>query len=180
VRALERTAIVLVSLAVAAGLIALLSGFFTRRDTGSLSGSASGPGQAFPDLGDTTLAPGELRPLYSSDPPTSGPHIPKPVRRDGRPLSDDQLLSALATGDVVLMYGNPAAAPVLRALARSVSGRFRPALAAAGQAVIVSPRSGTSGVIALAWDHMLRVSQPGDPRLREFAAFWLGRVGSAR
>jgi hypothetical protein len=180
VRALERVAILVVSLAVAAGLIALLSGFFANRDIGSLSGSSGGPGQAFPDLGDAVLAPGELRPPYSSDPPTSGAHIPMPISRDGRPLSDDQLLTALAAGNVVLLYGRPASVPALRALARSVAGRFSPALLAAGQAVILSPRSGASGVIAVAWDHLLRVSGPNDPRLRAFVAFWLGRVGPAR
>jgi hypothetical protein len=176
VRPLERVAIGLTSLALSVGLIALLSGFFTSHDTGSLSGQASGPGQRFPDQGNAVLGPGQLRPAYDSDPPTSGPHIPQPVRKDGVRLSDDQVLTALSRGDVVLMYGGPDAPAPLRSLATSLAGPFTPALASAGQAVILSPRPGTQGVIALAWAHMLRVSRPDDARLREFASFWLGRT----
>lgn len=174
-RPLERAAIALASLALAFGLIALLSGFFNSHDQGSLSGQASSPGQNFPDQGNVALPPGELRPPYDSDPPTSGPHIPVQVTRDEVPLSNDQLLTALAEGDVVMMYGGTAPPPPLLSLANSLGGKVTPALIAAGQAVILAPRLGTSGVIALAWTHMLRVTRASDPRLREFAGVWLGR-----
>jgi hypothetical protein len=176
VRALERVAIALASLALSIGLIALLSGFFASHDTGSLSGQASGPGQSFPDQGDAVLAPGQLRSPYNSDPPTSGPHIPRVVRRDGAALSDDQLLSVLSRGNVVLLYSGRSAPAAVHTLATSLAGPFTPALAAAGQAVILSPRRGTSGIIAVAWDHLLRTGRPTDPRLREFVSFWLGRT----
>ncbi len=52
---------------------------------------------------------------------------------------------------------------------------FTPALAATGDAVILAPRPGTAGVVALAWAHLLRVQQPSDPALRQFIGFWLGR-----
>src|SRR5512142_1202648 len=103
-RLLERVAIVLASLALSFGLIALLSGFFQSRDSGQLSGSAGGPGRAFPDMGNAVLSPGELRPAYDSTPPTSGPHVLEPVTRDWAPINTDQLLSALALGDVVILY----------------------------------------------------------------------------
>lgn len=172
---LERVAIGLAALALAVGLIAVLSGFFASRDEGSLAGKPNGPGQSLPDQGNVVIAPGQLRPLYDSNPPASGPHRLKPVARDGVPLSNDQLLTALSRGNVVLLYASPSAPPALQSLARSL-GAFTPALASAGQAVILSPRPGTQGVIALAWAHMLRVGSPGDPRLRDFAAFWLGRT----
>jgi len=172
---LERVAIALVSLALAVGLIALLSGFFASHDAGSLAGQAAGPGQSFANQGNVVLRPGQLRPLYDSNPPTSGPHLLKPVTRDGVRLSNDQLLTSLSRGNVVLLYGAPSAPPPLQSLARSL-GAFTPSLATAGQAVILSPRPGTHGVIALAWAHMLRVASAGDPRLRDFAAFWLGRT----
>jgi hypothetical protein len=178
VRPLERVAIALASLALSIGLIALLSGFFASHDTGSLSGQASGPGQSFPDQGDAILTPGELRPPYNSDPPTSGPHVLRAVRRDGVALSNDQLLSALSRGNVVLLYSGPSAPAPLRALVTSLAGPFTEALAAAGQAVILSPRRGTSGIIAVARDHLLRTGRPTDPRLREFVSFWLGRGAS--
>ena len=174
-RPLERVAIALASLALAVGLIALLSGFFAHRDEGTLTGQASGPGQSFANQGNAVLRPGQLRPLYNSNPPTSGPHRLKSVARDGIALTNDQLLTAMSRGNVILLYGTPSAPPPLQSLARSL-GAFTPALASAGQAVILSPRLGTHGVIALAWTHMLHVPSPGDPRLRDFAAFWLGRT----
>ncbi|HZU60571.1 MAG TPA: DUF3105 domain-containing protein [Solirubrobacteraceae bacterium] len=173
-RLLERLAIILASLALAFGLIALLSGFFQSRDNASLAGSA-GLGQRFRDMGNGTLAPGTLRPPYDSDPPTSGPHLPAPVTHDRVQLNDDQLLTALSLGNVVIMYGTRQPPPDLVSLASSLAGTFTPSLAAAGQAVILSPRPGLQGYLGVAWTHLIRVGDPGDPHLRSFAAYWLGR-----
>jgi hypothetical protein len=177
---LERVGILVTSLVVSVGLIALLSGFFTARDQPGVSGEQGGPGKAFRDLGHDHLRPGDLRPLYNSNPPTSGPHFVKPVTRDGVPLSDDQLLQALELGDVVFMYGDSAPPAGLDVLAASVAGPFSPELAAAGQAVIVSPRRRSAGILALAWTRMLRVNTASDPKLQEFARSWLGRGAAAR
>ncbi len=176
---LERVAIVVASLVLSIGLIILLSGYFAGRDQAGLSTAAEGPGQTFPDQGNAHLRPGQPHPPYNSNPPTSGPRVPEPVLNDGAALSDDQLLQALSLGNVVLMYGAPTAPPGLLALAREVAGPFTPALARSGQAAILARRAGTSGVIGLAWTHMVRVATPSDPLLRQFAEFWLGRgVGS--
>ena len=172
---LERVAIGLASLVLSIGLIALLSGFFAARDPAGVTSSGSGPGQRFPDQGHAHLAPGELRPVYNSDPPTSGPHIPALVQSDGVPLSDDELLEALELGDVVFTYGTPTPPPALTALARSVASPFTPALAAAGQAVIVAPRAHTTGIDGLAWTRMIHSTSAADPRLHDFAEFWLGK-----
>jgi hypothetical protein len=175
-RLLERTLIVVVSLAVSIGVIALLSGgLLAGRDDPGVAGGVTGPGTAYRDQGDMHLNPGELHPVYDSAPPTSGPHVSAPVTRDGIPLSSDQLLTALEVGDVVLLYGDPRAAPALDGLAQRVAGRFSPALAASGGAVIVAPQPGTAGVTALAWAHMLRTGGATDPALHGFAEFWLGR-----
>jgi hypothetical protein len=174
-RLVERLAVILASLALSFGLIALLSGFFQSRDSGELAGSAAGPGRHFRDMGDAILRGGELRPAYDSTPPTSGPHFLEPVTRDRAPLNDDQLLSALALGDVVLLYGGRTPPPALVALASSLAGPFTPALAATGQAVILSPERGIGGYVGLAWTHMIRVRLADDPRLTSFAAYWLGR-----
>jgi hypothetical protein len=173
-RLLERLAIILASLALSFGLIALLSGFFQSRDKADLSGAA-GLGQKFPDMGDGVLDAGTLRPAYDSDPPTSGPHIRQPVTRDKVQLNDDQLLSALAPGDVVILYGTRRPPHVLVSLAKSVAGPFSPSLAAAGQAVILSPHPGLRDFVGVAWTHLIRVPQPGDPALARFTAYWLGR-----
>jgi hypothetical protein len=174
-RLLERLAILLAALALSIGLIVLLSGFFAGRDQAGVSGAGAGPGQAFVDLGHASLRPGQPRPSYDSDPPTSGAHVASAVLSDGTRLSDDQLLSALQAGDVVIVYGTSRPPAGLQQFARSVAPPFTPALAATGDAVIVSPRPRTSGVVALAWAHLLRVERPSDPQLREFVAFWLGR-----
>jgi hypothetical protein len=140
-----------------------------------VSRTSSGPGLLFGDQGAARLTPGQRPPQpYNSDPPTSGPHAPAPLTRDGTPLSNDQLLTALAAGNVVLFYGTPQPPPALRSLAGDEAGPFDPALAQTGQAVILAPRPGTRGVVAAAWRHLLRVPSPTDPALRRFVDAWLG------
>jgi uncharacterized protein DUF3105 len=172
---LERLAIGVASLALSVGLIALLSGYFAGRDQAGIASSAGVPGQALRDQGNAILRPGQARPAYDSDPPTSGAHVRAPVRRDLAPLSDDQLLTALALGDVVIAYGGRTPPAGLMNVADQTASPFSATLAQAGQAVILTPRSGVSGLVALAWAHILQVSSPADPALRNFVAYWLGR-----
>jgi Protein of unknown function (DUF3105) len=179
-RLVERGAIVLASLALSALLIALLSGFFAGRDAGTVAGSSAITGERFHDMGDALLRPGQRPPRYDSAPPTSGPHLPEQVRQDKVQLNDNELLEALASGDVVILYGGPTPPPGLSALAASLAPPFTLALASTGDAVILARRPGTGGLIGLAWAHMIRVGQAKDPRLREFAAFWLGRGAGAK
>jgi hypothetical protein len=179
-RLLERLTIVLVSLAISIGVIAVLSGgLLAGRDDPGVSGTGVGPGLQFRDQGHVHLRPGLLRPVYDSDPPTSGAHIPVPVTRDRSQLSDDQLLQALEVGNVVFMYGSSVPPSGLSALANAVASPFTPALAASGEAVILARQPGTDGVTGLAWAHMVRVRTAADPLLRSFATFWLGRGAPA-
>ena len=173
--ALERLAIAVASLVLSVGLIALLSGYFAGHDSAGVSGTVVAPGQAFTDLGHIHLGPGQPRPAYDSQPPTSGAHRIAAVTRDETPLSDDQLLTALESGDVVIAYSPPRPPADLRALTGSLASPFSPALAAAGQAVILTPRRGTSGLVALAWAHLLQTSSARDPGLAQFVSYWLGR-----
>jgi hypothetical protein len=175
-RWLERLAIVIASLAIAVAIIALLSGGLAgSQDNPGVTGGQPGPGIAFRDLGDLHLRPGQPRPAYDSDPPTSGPHNPVNVTRDRATISDDQLLQALQVGDVVLMYGTRKPPAGLVKLAALEAPPFTPALAATGGAVILAHRAQTNGVVALAWAHMLRASGPTDPQLPPFIQYWLGR-----
>lgn len=176
----ERLAIGVASLALSIGLIALLSGYFAGKDQAGVSASAAAPGQAFRDLGDASLRPGQPPPAYDSSPPTSGPHVPSRVVRDRVPITDDQLLTALSAGDVVIVYGSASPPPALVRLASDNAPGFSSALAQTGQAVILTPRPGTGGIVALAWAHMLRTAQAGDPALRDFIAYWLGRGAPGR
>ncbi len=80
---------------------------------------------------------------------------------------------------MVIFYGTRRQPPGLHALAHSLGGDT-PALAAAGQAVIVAPRPGTSGLIAVAWTRMFRASSASDPLLRQFVQQWLGHGAPGR
>jgi hypothetical protein len=173
-RWLERGAIALASLALSSVLIALASGYFAAHDRAALAPGRSQLGRVFADQGDVLLAAGAPAPRYDSDPPTSGPHRFAPVRRDQTPLSDSQLLTALAAGDVVVFYGARQPPSGLRALARAL-GPFSRRLAAAGEAVILAPRPGTRGLLAAAWTRLLAVRSASDPALRAFVEAWLGR-----
>lgn len=172
---LERLAIVVASLALSFGLIALLSGFFAGRDQAGVSVASPPVGAQYPDQGDAQLKPGQQHPPYDSSPPTSGPHVPTPVLRDQTQLSDDQLLTALAAGNVVVMYGTSTPPRSLVAFARQQGGPFSPALAQSGGAVILAHQPGTVGLIGLAWAHMVHVTAATDPLLGQFTQYWLGR-----
>jgi hypothetical protein len=102
------------------------------------------------------------------------------VRHNASELSDDQLLTALAAGDVVVEYGARRPPAGLRELAARFAGPFSPALAAAGQAVVLARAPGTSGLIGLAWTRMVRATAPGDTLLRQFIEAWLGHGASSR
>jgi hypothetical protein len=157
---LRRALLVVVGVAVAVAAIAALVLVLGSRDESQVSTAAQGPGQVQPDGG---------------DPPAGGPHTDALVTRDRRPLSDDQLVNALALGNVVILYAGSTAPPALVRLQRDVAGPFDAELAAAGQAVILAPRTGAGPATALAWKRILSADDPADPRLREFAEFWLGR-----
>lgn len=178
--ALEWLAIVVVSLLVAGGAIALLSGYFTGQDTPGVTGSSSGPGIAVRDMGHARLRPGHRAPRYDSNPPTSGAHVPAAVRHDDARLSTNQLLSALQLGDVVLMYGSASPPAGLKRVATTVAGPFTPALAGAGQAVVLARWPGVTGVVGLAWAHLIHVRAGNESALRRFAQYWLGRGAPTR
>jgi hypothetical protein len=144
-----------------------------NRDSSGVNES-SGPGRLLPDRGSTHLSAGSSAPSSPPNaPPASGPHRTVPVTRDGSTLTDDQLLTALEQGNVVLAYDAARPPAALKQVQSDVSGAFDPKLAAAGQAVILARRPGVSGVIALAWRRELRSSD--EAQLQAFADAWLGQ-----
>jgi Protein of unknown function (DUF3105) len=150
--------------------------FAASRDDPGVSSSDNGPGRVYPDQGHDHLALGEEPHVrFDSDPPTSGPHIPDPVLRDGVRLSRDQVLHALERGNVVVFFDSGREGRALRRLQRRVTGPFEPAVAAAGQALVLARRPRTKGVIAAAWRHLLTVRTPRDPQLEAFVQYWIGR-----
>jgi hypothetical protein len=164
---------VLLSLAALAGVLF----FAAERDEPGLGSGNEGPGTLYPDQGKDHLALGEEPKVkFNSDPPTSGPHIPDPVLRDGVRLTNDQVLQALERGNVVVFFDSAREGRALRRLQRSMTGPFEPAVAGAGQALILARRPGTKGVIAASWRHLLTVRSPTDPQLGAFAQYWIGRA----
>jgi hypothetical protein len=162
---------VVVAIAAVVGLLLFVQS--RDRSTFSTGDDGSAPGKLLPDQGrEHRSAPAGFK--FATDPPASGPHRQAPIRSEA-PLSRDQLLHALETGDVVLFYSDPADEAKLRGVADDVAGPFDPALAGAGQAVLVERRPGTDGVIALAWRRMLTASSADDAKIHAFAEAWLGR-----
>jgi Protein of unknown function (DUF3105) len=162
------------ALLVVGGVVAVLA-IFTARDDAPVS-DVSGPGELQADKGNRHLPAGEHVPSTGlTDPPTSGPHHVRLVMRDRRVLSPDEILHALELGDVILFYSAARPPAPLRTVQRDVSGPFDAEVAAAGQQVILARLPGSGPVTAAAWRRLLRVDDPADPRVREFAEAWLGR-----
>jgi uncharacterized protein DUF3105 len=172
-KALRFALALVVALAAVVGLLL----FVQSRDRSTFSGddaaTKGGPGKLLPDQGAEHRSPPPGF-KFATDPPASGPHLAAAVRREA-PLSRDQLLQALETGDVLLFYSKASDEGALRGVAEDVAGPFDPALAGAGQAVLVERRPGTDGVIALAWRRMLKVASATDPQVHAFADAWLGK-----
>ena len=157
---MRRAGLVVAGIAIAvAGLIALALAFSARDDAG-LSEADEGPGEV-------QEAGGKW--------PTSGEHARELVTHDRRELSDDQILTALEAGNVVILYEGRSPGAALTRLQEDVAGPFDAEVAAAGQAVILARRAGAGPATALAWRRVLEADDPNDPRLREFAEAWLGR-----
>jgi hypothetical protein len=157
---LRRLALVAVGVVIAVGGLIALALAFNARDDAQLSAAQEGPG--------------ELQPADGGEWPTSGPHDRELVSRDRRRLSDDQILTALELGNVVVLYDAAEPGMALTRLQRDVAGPFDAELAAAGQAVILARREGAGAATALAWRRVLQTDDSADPRLREFTEAWLG------
>ncbi len=79
-------------------------------------------------------------------------------------------------GNVLIRTDDGADLDELRALAREIAGKPSEALTATGQAVIVEEDIEADGIEAVAAGSSITVKDPDDPRLREFAKFWLGKT----
>jgi hypothetical protein len=119
------------------------------------------------------------------------------VSAPGRPATDPVAWAPeLRQGNLLLVVGDEAQAVAARALARDVAGAdYSPALRASGQAIRVvrlaacaregcdldPPATGASGspvnLMAYAHDRTLAADRAGDPALRTFLEYWLGRAG---
>jgi len=86
----------------------------------------------------------------------------------------------LAKGDVILTYRSEQDGAVLKALADDIAGPPDEAVVDAGQAIIVlhRPHQSAGAVVAHAKGRKLVAPNGADPRLRQFAEYWLGRAAN--
>jgi hypothetical protein len=84
--------------------------------------------------------------------------------------------AGVAPGNVVILYSDTAQKATLEALAQEIAGPTNSDLEQAGQAVLVRRDAAASGIVALAGDRGVRVTDPADPNLRAFVE---GNLGAA-
>jgi hypothetical protein len=140
--------VVLAAVVVGAGILALQA-----RDDAEIGGPAAGPGERVTDR---------------------CPARRSAITRDRRRLSRAQIQTALARGNVVILYGARPSGELLR-LQRDVAGPFDAELAAAGQAVVLAEDGVPAGYEARAWGRRMSVGANDAPQLRDFAEAWLGK-----
>jgi hypothetical protein len=142
--------VVAIALTAVAGAVLLLQ---SRDDAGVEK--AAGPGERVPDR---------------------CPARPAPVAHDRRPLTRDQLETALAAGNVVILYAERPRVELRRLQRDYTGGAFDAEIAAAGQAVILAEsRDLPAGYEARAWGRRLVIEPGQEPKLRDFAEAWLGK-----
>jgi hypothetical protein len=102
-----------------------------------------------------------------------------PSEAPGVPLSQLGGVTAPAgvpAGNVVVLYSDAAQKAPLDALAEEIAGTPSADLQQAGQAVLVRRDVAARGIVAVAGDRGVRVTDPADPNLR---AFIEGNLGAA-
>ena len=117
------------------------------------------------------LLPGAPEPTYSSDPPTSGPHIAG-AGADLQGVQDEPLarpvqVSVLEAGGVLLQHGDEVSAGDLRRLRRL-----------AGRQVVVTPNPDLPApVVATAWRHRMTCDGAAGAALEDLEAFVAAHEG---
>jgi hypothetical protein len=139
----------LVGLAAVGGGVLLLQ----SRDDAGVETAAKGPGERVKDRCPAHRAP---------------------VTRDRRKLSRDQIQTALAEGNVVILYDVRPLQELRRLQNDYTGGAFDAEIAAAGQAVILAENGSPFGYEARAWGRRLVIEYADVAKLREFTEAWLG------
>lgn len=133
-------------------------------------GEAAGtelPGQRFEDQGREHLAPGQTYDFYNSDPPTSGPHDPRPVEWGiyDAPIPKERLVHNLEHGGSLILYNCPGGCPELVRQLRSVAESYL----AEGRKVVLAPYPGMDSKIALvAWTYLDTFDELDASRIIQF------------
>ncbi len=126
--------------------------------------------QTMPDEGRWHLDPGEKW-EYGSNPPTSGPHDPVPVRPGfyQEPQPPEKLVHSLEHGNIVIYYDRPPARVL--SILKEWAGRYR----GKWDGVVVTHLPGLGeGVILTAWRKVLRLETFDEPQASAFMEAFRG------
>jgi hypothetical protein len=115
------------SLAVVAVLLAAGVALAWGPLSGVLDRGAAARGQQFPNQGRDHVSPGQPHAAYNSNPPTSGPHHPDPLRWGvyDTPQPDEALVHNLEHGGIVVAYNCPDGCPALVEQLKDLVGQYR-------------------------------------------------------
>lgn len=131
------------------------------------------PGKFYPNQGQEHLQPGQTYDSYNSNPPTSGPHDPKPVAWGvyDTPVPKEKLVHNLEHGGVLILYNCPDGCPDLVNQLKQFGDRY----VAGGQKVVVAPYPGMGSRLALvAWTYLDMFDELDPARVAQFIEADLG------
>jgi len=89
-------------------------------------------------------------------------------------LAETGVAPDVPEGNVVVLYSGAGSRAPLEALAEEIAGPPSAELEEAGQAVVVREAQAAQGIVAIAGERGVRVTDPADPRLRAFIEAHLG------
>jgi hypothetical protein len=94
--------------------------------SGVLRRGAAAQGLQYPNQGQEHVNPGQPHAAYNSNPPTSGPHYPDPLRWGiyDTPQPDEALVHNLEHGGIVVAYNCPDGCPALVQQLKDLVGQY--------------------------------------------------------
>ena len=136
------------------------------------------PGEAIPIMADVNHIPeGSPRPVYNSDPPTSGPHYATPARAgfyDEAPL-DETLVHNLEHGHIVMWYrcvpADTTGCDALKTQLKALMDRIAPVASTGTLKLVAAPRPNMVNMITLtSWGRLQRLDQFDEAAIQQFIA----------
>lgn len=129
------------------------------------------PGQAVRQMISRHIAVGDPTPVYDTDPPTSGPHVPEAASWGiyTEPMEKQAVVHSLEDGGVVINYRPDLAPATIGQLAAVVNGY-------ASDHLILAPYPGlTKPIVLTAWGRIDQLDTLDEARIRRFADAWRGK-----
>ena len=150
--------------------VGLALGAVTLTGCGATSNADSGCGQPFreplnPNSLQHVIDPTSVK--FSTDPPTSGPHMfaPPPRGLVARELLPAEQVTILEAGDVLVQYRDPADAKAVQAMRQTW--------------VTIAPNTTLKKrIVATAWTYKLECGGVDEPSLEKFIASHKGQIAN--